>query len=311
MAIKRIVDTGFWTDDKVVDEFSPEDRYFMLYLMTNPHATQLGIYKFNKRIMAFELGYSVESVAVMLERFQNKYHVVSISEETSEIAILNYLRYSIVKGGKPVEDLLIREIGEIKNKDLIGKVFEHIKGYKNLNVTVLKVIEEIFYTNINDNDNENENEESYTDTPNESCNESYDDTSSDPVKKTDKIQDVVDLFNTIVLSMPKVKSLTATRKKNITLQLKDYGMEKIVEVFHKAEASDFLCGRVKEWKAGFDWVMKPENFVKIMEGNYVNNENGKSKSVMPETSPERQKAYEEMEVDHAVDLWPDLEVKHD
>ena len=73
MAIKRIVDTGFWTDDKVVDEFSPEDRYFMLYLMTNPHSSQLGIYKFNKRIMAFEMGYSVESVTVMLERFQDKY----------------------------------------------------------------------------------------------------------------------------------------------------------------------------------------------------------------------------------------------
>jgi hypothetical protein len=271
MAIKRIVDTGFWTDDKVVDEFSPEDRYFMLYLMTNPHSSQLGIYKFNKRIMAFEMGYSVEAVSVMLERFQDKYKVIIISEETNEIAILNYLRYSIMKGGKPVEDLLVREIGEIKNKDLIGKVFEHIRSYENLNITVLKVIEQnLSISNINDNDNENENGESYTDTPHESCNESYDDTSSDPVKKMDKIQDVVDLFNAVVPSMPKVKSLTATRKKNITLRLKDYGMEKIVEVFHKAEASDFLCGRIKEWKAGFDWVMKPENFVKIMEGNYDN-----------------------------------------
>lgn len=277
MAIKRIVDTGFWTDDKVVDEFSPEDRYFMLYLMTNPHSSQLGIYKFNKRIMAFEMGYSVEAVSVMLERFQDKYKVIIISEETNEIAILNYLRYSIMKGGKPVEDLLVREIGEIKNKSLINRVFEHIKSYENLNQTVLKVIEQnLSISNINDNDNENENEESYNDTPHDSCNESYNDTSSDPVKKTDKVQDVVDLFNTIVPSMPKVKSLTATRKKNITLRLKDYGMEKIDEVFHKAEASDFLCGRVKEWKAGFDWVMKPENFVKIMEGNYDNKGNGKT-----------------------------------
>jgi hypothetical protein len=36
---------------------------------------------------------------------------------------------------------------------------------------------------------------------------------------------------------------------------------------------------------------------------------GKSKSNMPEMSPERQKAYEEMEVDHAVDLWPELEAE--
>lgn len=45
-------------------------------------------------------------------------------------------------------------------------------------------------------------------------------------------------------------------------------------------------------------------------GSYRNNGGqGKAKSNMPETSPERQKAYEEMEVDHAVDLWPELEVK--
>jgi hypothetical protein len=38
---------------------------------------------------------------------------------------------------------------------------------------------------------------------------------------------------------------------------------------------------------------------------------GKSKSNMPEMSPERQKAYEEMEVTAAVDLWPELEAEHD
>ena len=45
-------------------------------------------------------------------------------------------------------------------------------------------------------------------------------------------------------------------------------------------------------------------------GTFRNNGGqGKSKSVMPETSPERQKAYEEMEVTAAVDLWPELEAE--
>ena len=44
MGIKRVIDTSFWTDGKV-DEFSPEDKYFMLYLLTNPFSKQLGIYE--------------------------------------------------------------------------------------------------------------------------------------------------------------------------------------------------------------------------------------------------------------------------
>ena len=101
MGIKRIVDTDFWLDDKVVDMFSPEDKLFFLYLMTNPHTTQLGIYQINRRVMAFEIGYSTDSINVLLDRFENDYKVIRYSKTTSEVAIKNYLRHSIIKGGKP------------------------------------------------------------------------------------------------------------------------------------------------------------------------------------------------------------------
>lgn len=168
MAVKRIVDTNFWNDDKVIELFSPEDKLFMLYLLTNPHTTQLGIYKINKKIMSFELGYSVESVSVLLDRFETKYKMIKYCTETNEIAIKNYLKYSIIKGGKPVEDCLTKELKQVKNRDLINYVFNNIKDYTNLNETVKKIINisnnEIY------NDNDNDNEVSYHDT--------YNDTSS-------------------------------------------------------------------------------------------------------------------------------------
>ena len=37
MAIFRKINTNFWTDEKVIDDFTPEDKFFMLYLMTNPY----------------------------------------------------------------------------------------------------------------------------------------------------------------------------------------------------------------------------------------------------------------------------------
>ena len=173
MGIKRIIDTTFWTDGKV-DEFSPEDKFFMLYLLTNPFSTQLGIYEISIKQVAFQMGYSVDAVKVLLDRFENKYKMILFSKETSEVAILNFLRHSIIKGGAPVRDCLIKEIKNVKNKELIARVFAHIKYSESLNETVKKLIAEyeekngaLLYTNKKDNENENENDNdvSYHDTP--------------------------------------------------------------------------------------------------------------------------------------------------
>ena len=118
----------------------------------------------------------------MLERFEKKYNIILYSKETDEIAILNFLRHSIIKGGAPVRDCLVREIKQVKNKELISRVFSHIKDYENLNATVKNIIAEyeekngeLRYCNEKNNDiqndNENDNEVSYPDTYNDSFNE--------------------------------------------------------------------------------------------------------------------------------------------
>lgn len=172
MGIKRIVDTSFWTDDKVMDKFSPEDKLFMLYLMTNPHTTQLGIYQINLKYMALELGYSQDTIRVLLDRFETKYKIIKYSYKTQEIAIKNYLKYSIVKGGKPVEDCLIKEIKLVKDKSLLGYIYKNIFDYENLNQTVDKIIH-LLNQNDNeyDNENDNDNDVSYNDTCNDTCND--------------------------------------------------------------------------------------------------------------------------------------------
>lgn len=157
--IKRVVSTGFWNDDKVLNLFSPEDRYFMLYILTNPHTTQLGVYHLPLKKAALELGYSVEAVIVLLDRFEKKYRLLKYSTETSEVAIKNYLVHSIVKGGKPVMDCLEKELESIKDLSLVGYVFNHISNLDKLNNTVLEFIsnhQDIKELYINNNDNDNE-----------------------------------------------------------------------------------------------------------------------------------------------------------
>ena len=159
MSIKRIVNTSFWSDSKIV-YFSPEDKYFMLYLLTNPHTTQLGIYELNPKQCAFEMGYSEDSARVLLDRFENKYGIIKRSG--NEIAIKNFLRHSIVRGGKPVEDCLLKEIAAVKDKRLLSYIKKSLSHYSDVNSTVIKVFNDI------ENDNDNDNER-YVNVSSESC----------------------------------------------------------------------------------------------------------------------------------------------
>lgn len=164
MSIERIkiFDTKFWENDNAVYSVSPEDKYFMLYLLTNPNTKPLGIYEFNKQIMAFESGYSVEEVSVLLDRFETKYGIILRSKTTNELAIKNYLEYSILKGSEPVGDCLVKEILAVKDKALIPFVFSCIR-YDSLNETLKNLIDvyengNLKYFNDTTNDNEEESE---------------------------------------------------------------------------------------------------------------------------------------------------------
>ena len=181
MGIKRIVDTSFWTDGKM-DDFSPEDKYFWLYLLTNPFSKQLGIYEISIKQAAFQMGYSVDAFNVLLDRFEKKYGVILFSRETNEVAILNFLRHSVMKGGKPVEDCIKKEMTLVKNRRLIDIVFSHLYGRDDLNETVEKIINEYMKDIDNQNDNDNENER----TPSVSCDDSSDDSSDEQPKQPER-----------------------------------------------------------------------------------------------------------------------------
>lgn len=57
MASYRNISMDFWTDSKVVDDFTPEDRYIYLYCMTNPHTNLCGCYEVSIKQIANETGY--------------------------------------------------------------------------------------------------------------------------------------------------------------------------------------------------------------------------------------------------------------
>src|SRR5690606_8603000 len=130
MASYRYVYTSFWEDAKVQEEMTPEDKLFYLYLLTNPCTTMTGIYSITKKRMAFDLGYSIETVNSLVDRFENYHKTIKYNEETREIALLNWGKYNLNKGGKPVEDCIKRDLQGVKDKKLVSLVGERVQNEK-------------------------------------------------------------------------------------------------------------------------------------------------------------------------------------
>lgn len=94
MATYRTVNLSFWTDPKVEDDFTPEDKYFFLYLLTNPHTNLCGCYEISARQMARETGYNEDTVKRLLARMERVHNVILYDEQTKEVLILNWGKYN-------------------------------------------------------------------------------------------------------------------------------------------------------------------------------------------------------------------------
>ena len=69
------------------------------------------------------------------------------------------------------------------------------------------------------------------------------------------------------------------RKNSIRARIKDFGKEAFAEMIRRAARSDFLKGDGnKGFVANFDWMIRPTNFQKIIEGNYDNRNKGHNSS---------------------------------
>lgn len=82
---------------------------------------------------------------------------------------------------------------------------------------------------------------------------------------------IVDLYNSICVSFPSVRSLSDARKKAIKARLNTYTVDDFKQLFENAEASSFLKGdNNRKWSATFDWLIADSNMAKVLDGNYAN-----------------------------------------
>jgi len=191
-------------------------------------------------------------------------------------SLQNLWRCSAEKMREILDDLIFNEIAEINENERFVEFTcrRFVKENK-----ISKIRSDASKRNQTSNKNEtkpkqkaNKNEQNPdNEIDNEDVNKIKDEIVIKLEKEKIEFQKIIDIFNSVCNKLSKVQKLTPARKSSINARIEDYNLQTIGDVFQKVKASNFLNGENKEgWKASFDWVMNPNNFTKILEGNYEN-----------------------------------------
>ena len=234
---------------KIFDNFLWEDRPFSrgqawidLLLMANHEDKKV---MFGGKVIEIKRGEKITSIRTLCERwgwsnskvkyfFQQlkceKMLVYKSDTKKTVYSIVNYNDY--------------QEVEEYKNDTKTTP-----KRNKSISKTYQK------HTNNNDNNDNNDN--------NILNNLANDKLFVPLIQKWNELPETVSKISTLKKDTQRYKMLSQ--------RVSEYGENKVLEAIEKIKQSSFLQGdNNKGWTITFEWFVRPNNFVKVLEGNYTN-----------------------------------------
>lgn len=128
MAYYRQIYTTFWTDSKVADDFTPEDKYFYLYLLTNARTNLCGCYEISKKQISNDTGYTIDVVTRLLARLEQVHEIIRYSEKTKEVYLVNWHKYNWSKSDKVLRGVA-SETERVKSDLFKGYLLKLLESY--------------------------------------------------------------------------------------------------------------------------------------------------------------------------------------
>lgn len=96
------------------DDFTPEDKYFYLYLLTNPHTNICGCYEISMKQMVRETGYNEDTVKRLLHRMEYVHNVIQYDKNTKEVLVPKWGKYNWCNSPKTKEGA-VKSVENIKS----------------------------------------------------------------------------------------------------------------------------------------------------------------------------------------------------
>lgn len=91
-------------------------------------------------------------------------------------------------------------------------------------------------------------------------------------------QEVIDTYHRMLPDLPRVKAWTKSRRQALDARIAERvadgksadAIDYWAAFFEAVAASDFLAGRASDFRADLEWLLRPQNFLKVIEGRYTN-----------------------------------------
>lgn len=235
MAFYRNIHINYWTDSKVEDDFTPEDKYFYLYLLTNPQTNISGCYEISYSQTARHLGYDKETVKRLLERFEYVHNIIRFNKDTKELLIINWYKYNWAKSDKVFKGVL-SVCKHLKTKEFRQYIEDVVKYLKDdaISIPYIKHIQTTVTVTVSD---------------------SVTETVSDTVAVTDPVTDPVTVnrdSNIYCAEKPK----KTDKYKDIRERIIDYLNQRCSKNYRSTtrETVSFINGRLNEGYTEQDFI---------------------------------------------------------
>ena len=109
-----------------------------------------------------------------------------------------------------------------------------------------------------------------------------------------ELQPIIDKWNSLGLQNLKFIKLGTNRNKLLKARIKEYGIDEVLRAIDNINHSSFLRGQNKKnWSITFDWLIKPNNFVKVLEDTYKDKDNDNSKQSSGNYTSNNSKRYKD------------------
>ena len=122
---KRMIDTELWNNEEIIENFTAEDKYFWLYLLTSPHNNICGVFKNSPNLIARDMGLHKDTVVNLLYRFEKIHNLIYADKETNEVLILNWYKFNWTKSPK-ILTMVEKEISSIKSQEIINALEKRV-----------------------------------------------------------------------------------------------------------------------------------------------------------------------------------------
>lgn len=81
---------------------------------------------------------------------------------------------------------------------------------------------------------------------------------------------ILSTWNSLDKNIPRIQTLNVNtqRYQMLKARINEHGLDTVIKAIKSIDQSKFLKGYVSDFRITIDWFIKPNNFIKVLEGNY-------------------------------------------